>query len=131
MYKGFPVSKATGYFAREFDKAAPVPGVNWSDEDYLWLTGAAQKGWTVKTSPQDVKPGALIVGVDQARNALIAIVREVKDGKITYEKLDKAGKVIRCITAPESLQREINFSGYIWPERIKNERARILLPVLP
>lgn len=125
MYKGYPINEATGHFAREFDKVAPAPGVNWHRIDYLWLTGASQKGWIVKTSLQDVKPGALIVGADQTHHTLIGIVREVNDGKITYEKLDEMGRVIKFITDPKSLEREINFYGYIWPERIQSEKSRI------
>ncbi len=117
MYKGFPLAKATGYFAREFDKIAPAPGMDWTDAAYLWLDSAAQKGWVVKKSFMDAKPGALIVGLDRSRNDLVGIVREVRDGKISYETLDEAGKVVRHEIAAETPGRDIIFAGYIWPER--------------
>ncbi|HMM23164.1 MAG TPA: rhodanese-like domain-containing protein [Selenomonadales bacterium] len=120
------MEQATGYFAREFDKTAPAPGVNWTGEEYFWLADASQKGWVVKKAPQDAKAGALLVGFDKPHNNIfIGLVRDAGDGKISYEKLDDAGKVIRRITATEALEREIAFYGYIWPVRTQDTVQQI------
>ncbi len=49
-YKGFPDDQCTGYSAREFDKVAPSPGVNWRGNAGQWYDNASRAGWNVYNS---------------------------------------------------------------------------------
>ncbi|MBP2655729.1 MAG: sulfurtransferase [Firmicutes bacterium] len=118
VYKEFPMNEATGYFANEFDKVAPKPGVNWHEDAYLWLDSARDKGWVVKGTPEEAIPGALLVGVDKPSHVLIGIVREVKEGKIIYETLDDNNHVIKVESDAARLAQTLHVLGYIWPKRV-------------
>jgi len=118
VYKEFPMNEATGYFANEFDKIVPAPGVNWHEDAYLWLDGARDKGWIVKRSPEEAIPGALLVGVDKPSHVIIGIVREVKAGKISYDTLDANAHVIKVESDAATLGKTIHAFGYIWPKRV-------------
>jgi hypothetical protein len=123
LYKGLPVTQPSGYFAKEFDKAAPSPGYDWGEclVD-IWLSAASDKGWVVKTSPKDAKPGALILGFDQTHKVWVGIVRTASDGKIDFETLDDKGKVVQNNADPETIKRDFGLIGYIWPERVMDNK---------
>jgi rhodanese-related sulfurtransferase len=125
QYKGHSLADASGYFAKEFDKLAPEPGMGWDNEPNIWFPSAFEKGWVVKTSPKDAKSGALVLGFDQSHNIWVGIVREVNDGKIIFETLDDKGKVVRNDADAEVLKKTFNFIGYIWPERVKDNVQQI------
>ena len=123
MYKGLPANQPSGHFAKEFDQFAPSPGMDWGEcQLAIWLAEAHVKGWVVKTSPKDAKPGALVLGLDKSNNAWVGIVRTIDDGKITFETLDAKGKAVQNNVDPETLQRDFGLIGYIWPERVKDTK---------
>ena len=127
MYKGFSLSQSSGFAAREFDKTAPAPGLDWSGEVETWLTGAASKGWVTKSSERDAKVGALLIGADNYPAGLwVGIVRTVSTEGMSYETLDKKGKKI-VLTKDYASLRTV-FQGYIWPERpLTPKRAKLIL----
>ncbi len=85
----------------------------------IWLSAASDKGWVVKTSPKDAKPGALILGFDQTHKVWVGIVRTANDGKISFETLDDKNKVVQNNSDLETIKRDFGLIGYIWPERVK------------
>ncbi|MEN6567372.1 MAG: hypothetical protein ABFC57_13835 [Veillonellales bacterium] len=96
------MADAPGYFAREFDKVAPAPGMDWEDDvPSIWLGGASEKGWVVKTSPESAIPGALILGFDKYYEKCyyiwVGIVREVSADKVVFETLDNKGKLFKIV----------------------------------
>lgn len=115
-YKGFPLADDTGYFAREFDKTAPAPGIDWTGGAEVWLGSAGEKGWVVKMSPQAATPGALILGFDQDSHVWVGIVREVTADTIRFETKDK-GKIISHNADAGTIKSEFRLLGYIWPQR--------------
>jgi hypothetical protein len=115
LYKGFELREDTGYFAREFDKFAPAPGINWSGQADEWLGGAFQNGWIVKTSPASAKTGAIIVGVNQPNVFWIGIVREVTSTSVIFDAFGSDKKLIQKTVDFEILSPSL--IGYIWPER--------------
>jgi len=123
LYKGLPVTQPSGYFAKEFDKIVPSPGMDWGEclVD-IWFASAYEKGWVVKTSPKDAKPGALLLGFDQAHNVWVGIVRAANDGKISFETLDGKGKVVQSNTDIETIKHDFGLIGYIWPEWAKDSK---------
>jgi rhodanese-related sulfurtransferase len=128
QYKTLSLDEAPGYFAKEFDKVAPTPGMDWDNEILsIWFAGAAQKGWVVKTSPPDAIPGAIILGFDRSNNAWVGIVREVDNKKITFEALDDKGRVVQNRVDIENLNQEYGLFGYIWPRRTTDSVQEISL----
>jgi len=126
QYKELSLTDAPGYFAKEFDKLAPAPGMDW-DNDLLsiWFPGAFKKGWVVKTSPKDAIPGALILGFDQSHNEWVGIVREVDKDKIIFETLGDKGKVVQKQANVSTLKQDVDLIGYIWPMRVKDNVQQI------
>lgn len=120
LYKGYPMAQASGFFAKQFDKVAPKPGMDWDGEPNTWIAGAVTNGWVIKTSPQDAKPGALIFGFTQNKDVWVGIVQEVNGGEIKFDTLDTKGRVLHNSATPESIKAEFNLIGYIWPERTTN-----------
>ena len=126
QYKGLSLADAPGYFAKEFDKLTPAPGMDW-DNDVLstWFSDAFGKGWVVKTSPKGAIPGALILGFDPSYNSWVGIVREVDNDKIIFETLEDKGKVVRNHADVLTLKQQLHLIGYIWPMRVKDNVQQI------
>lgn len=118
LYKGFSLQDDTGYFAQEFDRFAPAPGIDWDGNAELWFANAYEKGWAVKSSPWSAKVGSLVMGFDQRHNVWLGIVRAVDQNAkvITFATWDKGKSVLHTATAG-ALQKDYQFIGYIWPER--------------
>jgi hypothetical protein len=115
-----------GYSAREFDKIAPEPGVDWTGDQGEWLLNASAKGWVTKTGAADAKAGALIIGHDYPTGVWVGIVRTVGDDKVSYETLDDKGKKI-VLTKDYALLKTV-LLGYIWPEKLSApKRQKIVL----
>jgi rhodanese-related sulfurtransferase len=126
QYKGHSLADAPGYFAREFDKVAPAPGMDWEDEVLsIWFPGAFERGWVVKTSPKDAIPGALILGFDKSYNVWVGIVREVDAGKIVFETLDDKGEAVQNYADVSTMKQKVSLIGYIWPMRVKDNAQKI------
>lgn len=115
LYKTFPLAQDTGYFAQEFDKLAPAPGLDWTGDASEWAYNAANKGWVTKTSLEGVKVGALLIGYHYPTGVWVGILRNLTDSTLTYETLNEQGKPILMVTPREVLK--IGFLGYILPEK--------------
>jgi hypothetical protein len=118
QYKGFPLLQPTGYFAKQFDKMAPSPGIDWEGQPATWIAAAYEKGWVVKTSPQDAQPGALVMGFTATQNIWLGIVREVNPGEIKFDTLDAHGQLLHNTSTAEKMKSDYNLLGYIWPQRV-------------
>lgn len=116
LYKGFSLNEDTGYFAREFDKYAPAPGLDWDETSDFWLINADQKGWVIKSSPQSAKPGAIILFTKKYSTG-VGIVREVTSTGIRFEAFNDQSKVTSYEATFDSLVPSLHFYGYIWPEK--------------
>jgi len=112
-YKGYKDSWWGTWMLHEFDKYAPVPGVNWHGSMHEWIDNAEKGGWKVSTNPQDAKIGAILVRSDKIMDrAWGGIVRKITQDTITYQ--DKEG-VVYTISIADLPNK--NFLGYIFPER--------------
>lgn len=118
QYKNHSLEQAPGYFAREFDKFAPKPGMDWDGEPNTWLGSAYQKGWVVKTSPEAGKAGALILGFDSSHVVWVGIVREMNGTTIRFDHFDDKGKIHQVTTTTDSIAKQFNLLGYIWAEKV-------------
>lgn len=88
----------------------------------VWFPTAYDKGWVVKTSPKDARPGALVLGFDKSHDVWVGIVRSVSEGRISFETLDGKGGVVQNNADPDSIKRDFGLIGYIWPEKAKGNR---------
>ena len=111
-YKGYKDSWAPSWVLRQFDKAAPAPGVNWKGSVYDWMQNADASGWLTSFNPNDPKVGAILVRYDKAIDKVwIAIIRKVDADSITYE-MRSGDYTLKLSELPQK-----NFVGYIYPER--------------
>ncbi len=127
MYKGFAEASPEGYVAKEFDKLAPSPGVNWNGPDEVWLGEAMQSGWSVKTSPKSAKVGSIVLGFDQSNNVWVGIVREVNETGIRFDTLDQHNKLVQKNVNYESLASDYQLIGYICPDRVDEAKNKLIL----
>lgn len=107
-----------GYAAKEFDKVAPSPGINWDGPTAKWPDQASKNGWIVKTSATDAKSGSIIIGSNEKNNVWIGIVREINDTGIRIETFDPQNRQMQKTINYDSLVSEYKLIGYIWPERM-------------
>ncbi|WP_145095558.1 hypothetical protein [Sporomusa sp. KB1] len=114
MYKGFTESSSEGFVAKEFDKLAPAPGIDWSGSLETWMDQARQNGWNVKTSVTDVKLGSIVL-FDQSNKIIVGIVRDINDTGIRFDTLEH-NQVQQKMVNYQSVN-EYKIIGYIWPER--------------
>lgn len=127
LYKGFPLNEDTGYFAREFDKYAPAPGLDWEGSSEAWLINAYQKGWVIKSSPQSARPGAIIL-FTKKYSIWVGIVREVTSNGIRFEAFNDQNKITSYEANFDSLVPSFQFFGYIWPEKQQsNTEQRVII----
>ena len=126
LYKGFPLNEDTGYFAREFDKYAPMPGLDWEEISDFWFMNAYQKGWVVKSSPQSVRPGAIIL-FSKKYHIWVGIVREVTSNGIRFEAFNDQNKITSYEANFDSLVPKFQFFGYIWPEKQQTNAQQKLI----
>jgi len=128
LYKGFALNEDTGYFAREFDKYAPNPGLNWEEASDFWFMNAYQKGWIIKSSPQSARPGALILFTKKYHIG-VGIVREVTANEIHFEAFNDHNKMTSYEANFDSLIPSFQFFGYIWPEKEQlTTKQRLIIP---
>jgi hypothetical protein len=116
LYKGFSLNEDTGHFAREFDKYAPAPGLDWEGSPDTWLGNAYQKGWISKSSPKSARPGAIILFMKKY-SMWVGIVREVTANGVRFEAFNDQNKVTSYEASFDSLVPNFQFLGYIWPEK--------------
>lgn len=139
-YKGWPI-KWSGYYLQRFDEFAPTPGVDWIQGNIdkmitdhtatflnavkvditQWLALARKKGWLVSTLASEPRVGAIAIKInlDDATAALF-IVREVFDGGMVVEFIDKNDEIVSSkvtYRAMKDNENGYNFWGYICPVR--------------
>lgn len=116
LYKGFPLNEDTGHFAREFDKYASAPGLDWTEEADFWFMDAYHKGWVIQSVPQQARPGALILFA-RKYSIGVGIVRQVTATGISFEAFNEQNKITSYEANFNSLVAKFQFYGYIWPEK--------------
>lgn len=124
-YKNFYSDGWFGTYAlREFDKVAPVPGVNWYVDDAQdWLSRAQRDGWVVKQKPGDAVNGAIIVGYHDGL-VWVGIAREVTDKGLVFETVTGTdSRPARYPMKYADLPSLIHFQGYILPQRLPGART--------
>ncbi|WP_371366159.1 hypothetical protein [Sporomusa rhizae] len=125
MYKGFTDSSPEAFVAKEFDKIAPPPGMNWRGKPETWLDQACQNGWTVKTSVTDAKLGSIVILSDQSTQITVGIVRDINDAGIRFDSLEH-NKQVQKKTLSYQAVNEYKIIGYIWPERTTARKKLII-----
>lgn len=125
MYKGFTDSSPEAFVAKEFDKIAPPPGMNWSGSPETWLDQAYQNGWTVKTSVTDAKLGSIVILSDQSTKITVGIVRDINDTGIRFDSLEHNKQVQKKMLSYQAVN-EYKIIGYIWPERTTARKKLII-----
>lgn len=116
MYKGLAAASPEGYAAKEFDKLAPSPGMDWQGRPQDWPGLAARHGWRVATAATAAATGAIIIAVDRTGKTLVGIIREVNDTGICFETLGPHQQPVQTTVAYPSLENDFKLIGYIWPE---------------
>lgn len=117
------------YALREFDKIAPVPGVNWFVEDAQdWLARAQRDGWVIKRKPSEAIPGSIILGFHEGL-AWVGIAREVTDKGLIFETvMGGDGTPARYWINFSDLAAAIHFKGCILP--LRNQGVPIASPMM-
>jgi surface antigen len=112
------------YALREFDKVAPIPGMNWFVEDAQdWLARAQRDGWVVKSKPSEAVSGAIIVGYNEGL-VWVGVAREVTDQGLIFETvMGSEGKPARYWMKFSEIEKLIYFKGCILPQRIPNAKS--------
>jgi surface antigen len=118
-YKGFPGGYCTWYAAKEFDKVAPSPGVNWHGDAQDWYINASIQGWTATSEPREARVGSIIVWRGN-KYGHVAIIRQVSDTKITLDEMNWGDFIDRdnAITVhfgKVTSTGTLSFVGYILP----------------
>ncbi len=125
QYKNFYSDGWFGTYAlREFDKIAPVPGVNWFVEDAQdWLARAQRDGWVVRHKPVEAVNGAILVGYNEGL-VWVGVAREVTDKGLVFETvMGSDGKPARYWMKFSELATAIHFKGCILPERLPGAKT--------
>ena len=125
-YKGFPAGYCTYYAAREFDKVAPAPQVNWHGNAAQFATNAYNAGWQVKSSVMDaflLPLGSLVVWNDGGYGH-VAVYRGCDQNGIVVDEMnwDAFNYVDRRYLTYGQVQNRgakgtYKFAGYILPRR--------------
>ncbi|MBU2699108.1 surface antigen [Sporomusaceae bacterium BoRhaA] len=123
-YKHFLEYWAPTYMLKEFDKIAPEPGVNWRGNVETWIIHAQAAGWITRTTPQDVRVGALIIRDNpETHKVKVGIVREIRNDQIVVNS--RAGdlypltEILQINDLTLTDKNGFHFMGYIWPVRIE------------
>ena len=128
MYKGFAEASPEGYAAKEFDKLAPSPGVDWQGRPEDWPELAVRHGWRVETVPTAAKTGAIIIAVDRTGRALVGIIRAVNDTGICFETLGQHKQSMQKTVEYQSIKDGYKLIGYIWPEHASPGMRLVISP---
>lgn len=126
-YKHLP-SQTLGYIAQEFDKTAPVPGMNWNGDAEDWFSNAAQFEWIEKTAPRDAQAGAIILWKNVNQEVSVGIVCEVTADHIVYEIPNKDGTFVKSSIDFDTLVNQFHLIGYIYPTKVdRSKQTRLIL----
>ena len=120
-YKGFYGGYCTSYAARQFDKAAPSPGINWRGNAKTWYAHANAAGWQVTRSASRAVPGSIIVWNDH-RSGHVGVVRRVTADCVYGQEMNWCGfgRVSRFKLRRDHLGRgSYKFTGFVLPKRKK------------
>lgn len=128
MYKGFAEASPEGYAAKEFDKLAPSPGVDWQGRPQDWPELAVRHGWRVETVPTAAKTGAIIIAVDRTGRVLAGIIRAVNDTGICFETLGPHKQSMQTTVEYHSLENDYKLIGYVWPEHAALRKRLVIGP---
>jgi surface antigen len=118
-YKGFYGGYCTSYAARQFDKAAPSPGVNWRGNAKTWYAHASRAGWRVTRRADLAVPGSIIVWNDH-RSGHVGVVRRVTAHYVYGQEMNwyRFGQVNRFKLRRGHLSRgSYKFTGFVLPKR--------------
>lgn len=129
MYKGFAEASPEGYAAKEFDKIAPAPGVDWNGRPKDWPELAARRGWRVETAATAAKIGSIIILAGQPGEILVGIIRDVNDTKVRFETLGRHNQLLQKTVDYHSLAGDYRLLGYIWPEHTTPRKKLVIDPV--
>jgi len=124
-YKNFYSDGWFGTYAlREFDKEAPVPGVNWFVEDAQdWLARAQREGWEIKYKPSEAVNGAIVLGYQEGL-VWVGIAREVTDKGLIFETvMGGEGNPARYWMKFTDISSSIHFQGCILPRRLPGAKT--------
>jgi len=119
--KGFYGGYCTSYAARQFDKAAPSPGINWRGNAKTWYAHANAAGWQVTRSASRAVPGSIIVWNDH-RSGHVGVVRRVTADCVYGQEMNWCGfgRVSRFKLRRDHLGRgSYKFTGFVLPKRKK------------
>lgn len=103
----------TYYAAKEFEKIAPSPGVNWGGDANQWFINAGAKGWETTIKHDEVDYGAIVVLGNH-----VQIVREVRDDGIVVQGMNEGWATNHEPLAPDHKKHwygEYKFyTGYVY-----------------
>lgn len=120
-YKGFREFWSCAYMLKEFDKIAPMPGVNWTGKVGDWVNNAEKAGWVVKKNPIEAMVGALVVKENAEKHLIkVGIIRIINDNAITIDTRSSDLYPLTQTVALSDLNQDkgnFKFVGYIWPIR--------------
>jgi len=117
--KGFYGGYCTSYAAREFDKVAPSPGVNWRGNAKTWYAHASVVGGRVTRMPGAAVAGSIIVWNNQ-RSGHVGVVRRVTAHYVYGQEMNwgRFGVVTRFKLRRDRLSRNAyKFVGFVLPKR--------------
>lgn len=83
----YPKGYCTWYAAKEFNRNAPEPGIDWGGHAGKWLSNARAKGWATTNDPFSPEIGSIIVWLDrndtteQTGYGHVAVVNRIDRGK--------------------------------------------------
>lgn len=118
-YKGFYGGYCASYAARQFDKAAPSPGITWRGNAKTWYSRAAAAKWQVTRRTGSAIPGSIIVWNDR-RSGHVGVVRRVTAKYVYGEEMNwnRFGRVNRFKLRRDRLDRgRYKFTGFVLPKR--------------
>lgn len=121
-YKGFYGGYCTSYAARQFDKAAPSPGINWRGNARTWYAHASAAGWRVTRRAGLAVPGSIIVW-DDHHSGHVGVVRRVTAHYVYGQEMNwhGFGRVNRFKVRRSHLGRgSYRFTGFVLPKRKKH-----------
>jgi surface antigen len=120
-YKGFYGGYCASYAARQFDKAAPSPGINWRGNAKTWYSHASARGWRVTRRTDLAVPGSVIVWNDH-HSGHVGVVRRVTARYVYGQEMNWCGfgRVNSFKVRRGHLDRgSYKFTGFVLPEREK------------
>ncbi|WP_165866128.1 CHAP domain-containing protein [Lucifera butyrica] len=122
LYKGFREYWGPAYMLKEFDKIAPVPGVNWRGNVSDWVKNAKAAGWVTKSDFHDAQIGALLIRYNPKNNLVkVSIVREIKKDELILDSRENNlypfTETVPIADLQKTDKNSYSFLGYIWPVR--------------